>query len=142
MPDAGRIKHTDRDAGSVQGGDELPFITAGGLANNLDGRVAPEKFEELAVARRGIGQVMDTSFQMELQVLLGKTANLQEWTDCCRFDNASPLSLKNSAGLCHRFVAPESTAHKSIDRNDVAMRSEGFRFFGEASAKEQVLKTL
>src|SRR6202000_3301620 len=71
VPDAGGIKHTDRDAGGVQSGDDFPLITAGGFANHLAGGMGLEKLEGFAVARGGVGQVMETTCQMELQVLLG-----------------------------------------------------------------------
>ena len=91
----------------MESGDEFPFITAGGFTNYLTDRVGLKQFEELAVARRGIGQVMDTSFQMELQVLLGNiqariNSGHSVLAPSCKYELAVVGRSINGSSLGHR----------------------------------------
>ena len=62
----------------MQGGDEVAFVTAGGFADDMRSRQGSQEFDQPAVARRRVGQVVAASEEVQLQVKLG---NIQACVD-------------------------------------------------------------
>lgn len=67
----GGIQDADQDGGLMQGSHNVSFVTAGGFTDDLNGGVSGQEFQELAMAGGGVGQVVETTVQVELQVKLG-----------------------------------------------------------------------
>jgi len=108
VPDPGRVQDTDRNVGLMQCGDDLAFVAAGGFTDDLNGGVMGEELQEPAVAGRSVGQVVDPTAQMELQVLLG---NIQ-----ARINSGHGVlahSCKYELALVGRSVNGSSLGHRS-----------------------------
>ena len=67
MTDPSRINNADGHLGLVAGRDDVAFIAAGGFADDLDSRLGRQELEQPAMAGRGIGQVILTARQVQLQ---------------------------------------------------------------------------
>ena len=68
VPHLPRIDHRDGLAGGVQGGDDGPLPTAGGLADDLHGRPRrPQPGEHRRAARRIVGKAPGVALQVEVE---------------------------------------------------------------------------
>src|SRR5215469_7718792 len=105
--DACRIKDTDRNGGLMQRVDEISLVTAGGFTDHVNSCELSQEFEQSAMAGGGIGQVVETTGQMKLQVKLG---NIQARVDSshsvlahsCKYELALEGRSINGSSLGHR----------------------------------------
>jgi hypothetical protein len=107
MPDPGGVEHADRKISLLQCGNHFAFVAASGLTNQVDGVVVGEELQEPAVARRGVGQIVATTGQMELQVLLGNIqARIKSGhgvlAHSCKYELALIGRSINGSSLGHR----------------------------------------
>ena len=107
VSDPGGIKHTDWDVGGVQASDQLPFITAGGFTDDVNGGVAAHKFNQPAMAGGSVSQMMDPACQVELQVLLGNiqasiNSGHSVLAPSCKYELAFEGRSINGSSLGHR----------------------------------------
>jgi hypothetical protein len=107
MPDPGGVEHTDRKAGLMQGGDDLALVAASGFTDQVNRTVIGQELQEAAVASRGVGQIMETACQMELQVLLGNiqariNSGHSVLAHSCKYELALVSRSINGSSLGHR----------------------------------------
>src|ERR1035437_4694463 len=69
--DAPGFDDADGNAGRLQGPHDRLFVTAGGFANDGRSGITAQAFEELGVAFGFIGQEVETTGEMQLQIELG-----------------------------------------------------------------------
>jgi len=67
LADAGRIEDADRNGSGVERGGTRPFITAGGFTDDLDAGERSEAFDQLGVARGGVGQIVGFALEVKLE---------------------------------------------------------------------------
>ena len=106
-PDASRVKDADGDGGLVQGRDQFAFITAGGFTDDLDSRDFGQEFKQSAIAGVGVGQVMEATGQVKLQVKLGNIQADIDSSHCvlahsCKYELALVSRSINGSSLGHR----------------------------------------
>src|ERR1017187_4430778 len=93
--------------GFMQRRDDVAFVTAGGFADDVNPGLGGQEFEQSALTGGGVGQVVDTTGQMELQVKLG---NIQADIDSghsvlahsCKYELALVGRSINGSSLGHR----------------------------------------
>jgi hypothetical protein len=64
--------------GFMQCRDDVAFVTTGGFADDLNPGLGSQEFEQSAMTGGGVGQVVDATGEVELQVKLG---NIQARVD-------------------------------------------------------------
>jgi hypothetical protein len=55
----------------MQRGDDGAFVTAGGFADDVNAGLNGQEFKQPAMTGGGVGQVVNTTGEVELQVKLG-----------------------------------------------------------------------
>ena len=124
VPDPGGVQDTDRNVGLLQCGDDLAFVAAGGFTGDVNGVVTLEEFHEPPVGGRSVGQVMKTTGQMELQVLLGNiqariNSGHSVLAHSCKYELASTGRSINGSSLGHRdgrLLLPADLAKSQCQR--------------------------
>jgi len=100
------------------------FVTAGGFADDVNALVVAQEFQEPAVGRRSVGQVVDTTGQMELQVLLGNiqariNSGHSVLAHSCKYELAVVGRSINGSSLGHRdgrLMLPTDLAKSQCQR--------------------------
>jgi len=116
VPDAGGVQDADGDIGGMQCGDHVAFITTRGFADDMDDGLGRQEFQQPAVARGGVRQIVDTTGEVELQVQLG---NIQARVDSghrvlspsCKCELALVGRSINGSSLGHRHERLRLPAH-------------------------------
>jgi len=112
----GGVQDADRNLGFMQRGDDVALVTAGGFADDLDAGLGSQEFEQSAVTSGGVGQAVDTTGQVELQVELG---NIQAGVESshsvlahsCKYELAAVGRSINGSSLGHRHERLWLPAH-------------------------------
>ena len=107
VPDAGRIQNADGNVGSMKCGDEVAFVTTGGFTDDVGADVSRQEFKQPAVADGRVGQVVEATGEVKLQVQLG---NIQARVDSGH--NVLALSGKCELTLVGRSINGSSLGHR------------------------------
>ena len=121
VADAGGIQNTDRHFGFMQGGDHVAFVTAGGFADDMDAGLGNQEFKQAAMTDGSVGQVVDLTGEVELQVQLG---NVQARVDSghsvlapsCKCELAFVGRSINGSSLGHRPERLRLLTHMVTDQ--------------------------
>src|SRR5579859_1641651 len=116
VPDTGGVQDADRNLGFMQCRDNVAFVTAGGFTDDLDSGLGGQKFQQPPVAGGGVGQVVEATGQVKLQVKLG---NIQAGVDSghsvlahsCKCERALVGRSINGSSLGHRHERLRLPAH-------------------------------
>ena len=91
----------------LQCGDDLALVTAGGFADDLNAGLGGQEFAQSAMPGGGVGQVVNTTGEVELQVKLG---NVQARIDSSH--NVLAHSCKCELALVGRSINGSSLGHR------------------------------
>ena len=121
VPDAGGVQDADGHIGFMQGRDDVTFVAAGGFADDVSAGLAGQEFQQSAMTGGGVGQVVDATGEVELQVKLG---NIQARVDSshsvlahsCKCELALVGRSINGSSLGHRHKRLRLPAHLVTDQ--------------------------
>ena len=112
VPDAGGVQDADGHIGFMQCCDDVTFVTAGGFTDDVSTGVSGQEFKQPAMTGGGVGQVVDATGEVELQVKLG---NIQ-----ARVDSGHSV-------LAHSCKCELALVGRSINGSSLGHRHERFR---------------
>jgi hypothetical protein len=112
VADTGGVQDADGHFGFMQCGDDVAFVTAGGFTDDVNASLRGEEFKQPAMTGGGVGQVVDPTGEVKLQVKLG---NVQ-----ARVDSSHSV-------LAHSCKCELALAGRSINGSSLGHRHERFR---------------
>ena len=111
VTDAGGVQDADGHAGCMQRRDDFAFVTAGGFADDVNARLGGQEFKQPAMTGGGVGQVVNPTGEVKLQVKLG---NVQ-----ARIDSGHSV-------LAHSCKCELALVGRSINGSSLGYRHERF----------------
>ncbi len=121
MADSGGVQNTDGHIAFMQCSDNVAFVTTGGFADDVDAGLGSQEFKQAAMTGGGVGQVVDTTGGVKLQVQLG---NIQARVDSghsvlapsCKCELALAGRSINGSSLGHRHERLRLLTHLVTDQ--------------------------
>ncbi len=107
VADPGGIQDADGHAGFMQRGGDVAFVTTGGFTDNVDARLGGQEFQQPAMTGGSVGQVVEATGEVELQVKLG---NVQAGMDSSH--SVLAHSCKCELALVGRSINGSSLGHR------------------------------
>lgn len=152
MADTSRIEHADRNASGVQHTDQVAFIAASGFADDMH-LVEAQQNEQALVADSGVGQVVESTGPVELEVCLG---DIQASVDnsrgvrshSCKYELACvgrSINGSSSGHMTRAALAPRALSQKLTPEGNEHIRADAlppaggraFPFSRLANAKQE-----